>query len=129
MRRILLITVVALVPMTATATMVRENIITIWSTTICWARETSRIFTFPSQIHHTMTIHSTHYGTDVNNKIIDLHPSIGLGFDTDAIEADHDEVYGIWARKVHMDTDFYTERCIANGIVEMEITRHTEEDC
>ena len=129
MRRILLITAMVFVPMTANAAVIKENVITVWSTTICWAKETARIFTFPPKTHHTMTIHSTHYGTDLNNDLIDVHQQFAIKFNVDAIEREDDEVYGIWARKVHMQTEFYAERCIANGIVEFEINKHTEEDC
>lgn len=129
MIRRILIAGIVFIPLTSNAIVVRENNINVHSTTICWVSKSATIFSFPKKNFHVLSIWSAHWVTDINNTVQGLHSQAKIAWETDAIEIGDTTTHGIWATKVHMETEFYTEQCIANGIIEFERNKHSHADC
>lgn len=129
MDRFILIAALALFPVASSAIVVRENNINVHSTAICWVSKSARIFSFPKKNFHLLSLWSTHWVTDVNNRVQDLHSQAKLAWETDSIETGDTTVHGIWAVRARMATEFYTEQSIANGILELEVIRHNDAAC
>lgn len=129
MDRLILIAALALIPMTSSAIVVRQNNINVHSKAVCWVSKSATIFSFPKKNFHVLSVWSTHWVTDVNNSVKDVHAQAKLAWETDSIEKGDTTTHGIWAVRAHMETEFYTEQCIANGIIEFEITKHNDAAC
>lgn len=129
MSRIILIATLTLLPLTSNAIVVRENIIDVHSTAVCWVSKSARIFSYPKRNFHVLSLWSAHWVTDVNNNVKDVHAQAKLAWNTDSIAKGHTTVHGIWATRVHMQTEFYTEQCIRDGTIEFEREIHTDAKC
>ena len=96
----------------------------------CYMTKKSTIFSYPRVTFHTVSIYSVHYYTTYDQEVVNLHAKAALGWETNEISTTPDSTYGgFTARDVHMDTEFYYERCILDGFIEFERRRHTERSC
>jgi hypothetical protein len=91
-----------------------------------------RIFTVPQQVHHYLDYHSVHFWKDTSGNNHDQHETFSIGIETDAIEGPvHTHSVPILSAPLSYNsvTEFYSVRCIPNGIIERERTKSRTSGC
>lgn len=119
----------SLLPSTSNALIVKENYMYVAIPFTCSVAKSAAIFTQPKMTYHVMSVYSVHWNVDVFARVQNVHYQFFMLGDVDAISIGHLTNEGLGVTKVYMATEFYTERCVPDGIEERETIKTSSVVC
>ncbi len=126
---VLVTVLLPLLPSTSNALIVKENYMYVAIPFTCSIAKSAAIFTHPKETYHVMSIYSIHWNVDALARVNNIHHQFRILWGVDALSVGHMTNEGIGITKVYMGTEFYTERCVPDGMEEKERFKISSTDC